>query len=129
MRCTAMSRLGEALTSACQSPEIRLTLNVASDGSAKVARPSNVDWLPDDIVYMGRLMGAWVAASVALLSHAMETIVKLSAPARAASLARVCACADMFPLLALGFVSPKPQLCARFASSPWRAPDLWQSAG
>src|SRR5882762_7861425 len=95
MRCTAMSRLGVAFTSACQSPEIRLTLNVASDGSAKVARPSNVDWLPEDRVNRG----AGVAASVAVPSHPAETIVRVSAPASAASRA------DIFRLLAVGFDS------------------------
>src|SRR6059036_1087611 len=97
MRCTAMSRLGVAFTSACQSPEIRLTLNVGSDGSPKVARPSNVDWLPDDRVNSG----AGVAASVAVPSHPAETIVRVSAPAPASAASR----ADMFRLLAVGFDS------------------------
>src|SRR5260370_9888710 len=97
MRCTAVSRLGVALSSVGESPEIRLTLNVGSDGSAKVARPSNVDWLPDDTVNSG----AWVPASVAVRSHAVEIIVRVSAPASAASRT------DMFRLLALGFASPK----------------------
>src|SRR5207253_10959272 len=99
MRCTAMSRLGVAFTSACQSPEIRFTLNVGSDGSPKVARPSNVDWLPDDRVNSGRPTGASVAAPRP--SHPMETIVRVSAPAPASAASRP----DMFRLLALGFDS------------------------
>src|SRR5712664_1767700 len=95
MRCTAMSRLGVAFTSACQPSDMRLTLNVWSDGSPKVARPSNVDWLPDDRVNRG----AGVAASVAVPSHPAETIVRVSAPASAASRA------DMFRLLAVRFDS------------------------
>src|SRR6267142_730978 len=99
MRCTAMSRLGVAFTSACQSPEIRLTLNVGSDGSPKVARPSNVDWLPDDRVKRGRSRVTSVA--VPRPSHPVETIVRMSAPAPASATSR----ADIFRLLALGFDS------------------------
>src|SRR4051812_15294321 len=93
MRCTAMSRLGVAFTSACQSPEIRLTLNVWSDGSAKVARPSNVDWLPDDTVNKGRSEGTSVA--VPLPSHPRQAAVRVSATSRA----------NMPYLLAVGFDS------------------------
>src|SRR2546423_3363687 len=114
MRCTAMSRLGVAFTSACQSPEIRFTLNVGSDGSPKVARPSNVDWLPDDRVNSGRPTGASVAAP--LPSHPMETIVRVSAPAPASAASRP----DMFASLrwdsireALGWRKPLTETMAR----------------
>src|SRR5467141_51994 len=99
-----MSRLGVAFTSACQSPEIRLTLNVGSDGSANVARPSNVDWLPDDTVNRGRSRGTSVADP--LPSHPMETIVRVSAPAPASAASR----ADMCRLLALGFDSRRSRV-------------------
>src|SRR5258706_13177009 len=88
-----MSRLGVAFTSACQSPEIRLTLNVGSDGSANVARPSNADWLPDDTVNRGRSRGTSVA--VPLPSHPMKNIVRVNAASSA----------DIFRLLGLGFDS------------------------
>src|SRR5882762_6464039 len=80
MRCTAMSRFGVAFTSACQSPEIRLTLNVASDGSANVGRPRNVDWLRDDTVNRGRSRGCPVAGLAP--SHPIETIARVNAARR-----------------------------------------------
>src|SRR2546425_330557 len=98
MRCTAMSRLGVAFTSTCQSPEIRLTLNVGSDRSPNVARPSNVDWLPDDRLNIGPPIEAPVgAASVAALSHPPETSARMSVA--------VVRGTDMWCLLALGFDS------------------------
>src|SRR3954469_8041798 len=53
MLCTARSRLGLALISTCQSPVMRLTFNVWSAGSPKVARPSRVELVPDPAVREG----------------------------------------------------------------------------
>src|SRR5882762_573066 len=106
MRCTAMSRLGVAFTSACQSPEIRLTLNARSAGSPNVARASNVDWLPDDTLNRGPVG----AASVVVRSHPTKASVKMSVA--------VVRGADMWCLLAVRFVcADAPRLHRRFRQS------------